>query len=271
MIKRLTLPFLFVLLSISALETLRPAAFGALPPILHGSPVPFAPGERFVYDVQLNETTVGKAVMRVEEKTTFQGREVYHLISEMKSNRFFSLFVPINDRIESYMDVKGLYSHRIEIRKERRKKTEEKVVTFDQIGHRAVQWKNDEEEIFEIPPHVQDALSSLYFFRAQRLPEAGESSNIDIHESEKNGKLEIRSLYKERVTTPAGTFDAVKVQTDLPQKGFLSSKGSIFIWFTDDEKRVPVRMQTQSKRGLITLLLSSQRAGEDHPVTAHSF
>ncbi|MDC4226123.1 MAG: DUF3108 domain-containing protein [Candidatus Manganitrophus sp.] len=128
------------------------------------SPVPFAPGERFVYDVLLNDAKVGMAVMKVE-KTMLEGRAVYHLISEVKSSGFFSFFVPINDRVESYMDMKDLYSHRIEIRKERRRKTEEKVVTFDQIGHRAVQRKNNEEETFEIPPRVQDSLSSLYLFQ----------------------------------------------------------------------------------------------------------
>lgn len=274
MIKRLTLSFLFVFfvfLFVAALERAHPAAFGAIPPISYVSPVPFAPGERFVYDVLLNESKVGKAVMEVQEKTTFQGSEVYHLISELKSSGFFSLLMPIHDRVESYMDVKDLYSHRVEIRKERRRKTEEKVVTFDQIGHRAVQWKNNEEERFEIPPHVQDSLSSLYFFRTQQLPKAGEAMTIDIYENEKNGKLEVRNLSKEEVKTPAGTFDTIKIQTALPQMGALSKNGTVFIWFTEDDKRVPVLMQSESKRGLITVTLSSQREGENHPIAAKAF
>jgi hypothetical protein len=260
MSKRTALSFLFIFLSAWTSEKTAPAAFGAIPPSSYISPLPFAPGERFDYDVLLNKAKVGKAVMRVQ-KTILQGRAVYHLISEVKSSGFFSLLVPINDRVESYMDVKDLYSHRIEIRKERRRKTERKVVTFDQIGHRAVQWKNNEEETFEIPPRVQDSLSSLYFFRTQPLPEAGEVIAIDIHESEKNGKLEVRSLSEERVTTPAGIFRTVKVQTVLPKEGPLSSEGRIFIWFTDDDKRIPVLMQTESKRGLITVLLSARREG----------
>lgn len=264
------LPFLILFLLMTMSERVPPAAFGAIPPVSYTSPVPFAHGERFVYDVLLNDAKVGKAVMKVE-KTILQGREVYHLTSEVKSSGFFALIIPINDRVESYMDVKDLYSHRIEIRKERRRKKEEKVVNFDQIGHRAVQWKNNEAETFEIPPRVQDSLSSLYFFRTQPLPEAGEAVAIDVHESEKNGKLEVLSLYKERVTTPAGTFDTIKVQTALPKEGPLSSKGRVFIWFTDDDKRVPVLMQTESKRGVITVLLSSQREGKDHPLTAEAF
>lgn len=262
MSKRTALSFLFIFLSALMSEKTAPSAFGAIPPASYISPFPFAPGERFIYDVLLNDAKVGKAVMKVE-RAILQGREVYHLISEVKSSGFFSLLVPINDRVESYMDVKDLYSHRIEIRKERRRKTEEKVVTFDQIGHRAIQWKNNEEEIFEIPPRVQDSLSSLYFFRTQPLPEAGEVIAIDIHESEKNGKLEVRSLSEERVTTPAGTFQTMKVQTALPKESPLSSKGRIFIWFTDDDKRVPVLMETESKRGVITVLLLSQRGREE--------
>lgn len=264
------LPFLLVFLFAWMPERISPAAFGAIPPVSYTAPTPFAPGERFVYDVLLNDAKVGKAVMKVE-KTVLAGRAVYHLISEVKSSGFFSLLVPINDRVESYMDMKGLYSHRIQIRKERRRKTEEKVVTFDQVGHRAVQWKNNEAETFEIPPRVQDSLSSLYFFRTQPLPSAGEGISIDIHESEKNGKLEVRSLSRQRVTTPAGTFETIKVETALPKEGPLSRKGRVFIWFTEDDKRVPVLMQTESKRGQITVLLSSQREGKDHPLTAEAF
>lgn len=261
--------FLLIFLFTLMLERISPAAFGAIPPVPYTSPFPFAPGERFVYDVLLNDAKVGKAVMRVE-KTTLEGREVYHLISEVKSSGFFSLLVPINDRVESYMDVRGLYSHRIEIRKERRRKTEEKVVRFDQLEHRAVQWKNNKEERFEIPPRVQDSLSSLYFFRTKPLPQTGEAVAIDIHESEKNGKLEIRSLFEERVTTPAGTFQTMKVQTALPKESPLSSEGRVYIWFTDDDKRVPVLMQTESKRGLITVLLSSQQEGRDNAPAAEA-
>lgn len=271
MTKRIA-PLLFFLILFSALtlERTTPGAFGAIPPVSYTSPVPFAPGERFVYDVLLNDTRVGKAVMKVEE-TVLEGRAVYHLISEVKSSGFFSFIVPINDRVESYMDMKDLYSHRIEIRKERRRKTEEKVVTFDQVGHRAVQWKNNEEETFEIPPRVQDSLSSLYFFRTQPFPDTGEEISIDIHESEKNGKLEVRSLSRERVTTPAGSFQTTKVETALPKEGPLSSKGRIFIWFTEDDRRVPVLMRTESKRGVITVVLSSQREGKEQSLTAEAF
>ncbi|MDC4226124.1 MAG: DUF3108 domain-containing protein [Candidatus Manganitrophus sp.] len=76
---------------------------------------------------------------------------------------------------------------------------------------------------------------------------------------------------RQRVTTPAGTFETTKVQTALPKESPLSSKGRFFIWFTDDDKRVPVLMQTESKRGVITVLLSSQREGKDHPLTAEAF
>lgn len=271
MSKRLALPLLLIFLSTSILKQIPPDAFGAIPPASYTtSPVPFAPGERFVYDVLLNDAKVGKAIMKVEQ-TMFEGRAVYHLTSEVKSSGFFSLIVPINDRVESYMDMKDLYSHRIEIRKERRRKTEEKVISFDQIEHLAVQRKNNKEETFEIPPRVQDSLSSLYFFRTRPLPEVGEAVAIDVHESEKNGKLEVLSLYKERVTTPAGTFETIKVQTALPKESPLSSKGRVFIWFTNDDKRVPVLMQTESKRGVITVLLSSQREGENSTLTAEAF
>lgn len=258
--RRLIVPFLFVL----ALQLFHPDAFSAIPPAseLSLAGVPFLPGERLSYEVLLDEMKVGKATMRVIEKFTFHGREAYHLSSEVKTDGFLALFAPINDRVESYMDAEGLYSQRVQIRKERRTKTDEKIVMFDQIGHRAFQRKNNREEVFEIPPRVQDSLSSLYYFRTQPFPEIGGSFSIDVHESEKNRKIEVRVLQRERVKTPAGEFDTLKIRTNLPKEGVLAGAGEIFIWFTDDDRRIPVLLQTESKRGTIVAALSSQENGK---------
>ncbi|MBI3805666.1 MAG: DUF3108 domain-containing protein [Nitrospirae bacterium] len=245
-----------------ALQLLLPDAFSAIPPISYVTPFPFVAGERLSYQVTLDQMKIGKAIMKVIEKVQFEGKEVYHLSSEVKTSGFLSLFTRINDRVESYMDAEGLFSRRVEVRKERRMKTDEKVVTFDQIGHRAVQWKNNREEVFEIPPRVQDSLSSLYYFRTQRFPEIGGALFIDVHESGKNRKIEVRVLQQERVTTPAGTFDTIKVQTALPKEGAFSGNGDLFIWFTNDDRRMPVLLQSESQRGTVTVALEAQQRGE---------
>ncbi len=221
----------------------------------------FAPGERLVYDITYLGVKAGIAVLEVLEKTRVKGREVYRILSTTQSSDFVSLFYPVNDRIESYIDTEGLYSHYIQMKQRQGKRKREKTISFDQARHQAVQFKSDQEKIFEIPAGVQDSLSSLYYFRAKNSIEVGRSVFIDVHESEKNWKLEIRGLQKERITTPVGTFDTIKVQAMAQYEGIFLDRGDIFIWFTEDENRVPVMIRSKISIGTITAILSSRREG----------
>lgn len=49
-------------------------------------------------------------------------------------------------------------------------------------------------------------------------------------------------MRKESVTTPAGTFRTVVVssQMNIESEGLFYSPGSLTIWLTDDDQRVPV-------------------------------
>lgn len=252
--------FLFTcLLAISPIEATEPTS--VRPPLHPLANSSFGPGERLAYDVTYLGAKAGIAVMEVTEKTNLKGREVYHIVSTAQSNDFVSLFYPVDDRVESFIDVEGFYSHYIKVKQHQGKRRREKVISFDQIQHRAVQFKNNKEKVFEIPPRVQDSLSSLYFFRVKNTIDVGRSVFIHVHESEKNWLLEIRGLARERVTTPVGTFNTIKVQAKVQYEGLFMDKGDVFIWFTEDEKRIPVMMRSKIKIGTITAVLSSRREG----------
>ena len=233
----------------------------SIPPLSQSSTAVFAAGERLVYDITYLGAKGGKAVLEVLERTRMKERDVYRIVSTAQSNDFVSLFYPVDDRIESFMDIEGLYSHHIKIKQQQGKRKREKVIDFDQVRHRATQIKKNKQEVFEIPPKVQDSLSSLYFFRTTPPVEVGESTFIDVHESEKNWQLEIRVLAREEVTTPVGKFHTIKVKAVVHYEGLFMKKGDVFIWFTDDHKRIPVMMKARIKFGAITAVLSSRREG----------
>jgi hypothetical protein len=232
-------------------------AFGDTPPLA------FAPGERLVYDLSYMGMSAGIGVMEVMEKKTMNGRAVYPIVSTAQSNDFISMLYPVDDRVESYMDVGGLYSHHLKVRQRQGKKRREKTIDFDQIAHRAIQTQNNRQTVFDIPARVQDMLSSLYFFRAQGPLRVGDSTFIDVYEDEKSWQLEIRALNREKVTTPVGTFDTIKVQALVQYQGIFLDKGDVFIWVTDDAQHLPVLIHSKIKIGTIRAMLTLRRDG--HP------
>ncbi|MFQ5543068.1 MAG: DUF3108 domain-containing protein [Nitrospiria bacterium] len=221
--------------------------------------IPFRPGERLVYDVNYFNVPAGTAVMEVVEKGTMKGRDVFHILSTVRSNKMTSLFYRVRDRIETFIDAEGLYSHFIRIKQRQGGKKREKIIDFDQVQHRAVQIKKNKRTTYTVPPRVHDSLSSLYYFRAQPSLESGKSVFIDVHESRKNWVLEIQVLGREEVTTALGTFKAIKAKALVHYEGLFMDKGDVTLWLTDDAQRIPVLIRTKIRIGSINIELRSMQ------------
>ncbi len=221
----------------------------------------FWPGERLEYEVSYLGVPSGHAVMEVVGKTQMKGREVFHVVSTVRSNGFVDLFYRVRDRVETFIDVESQYSHAIKIKQRQGKKKRDRAIDFDQVRHRAVLFKKSKVETFLVPPNVQDALSSLYYFRSQYPLEVGNSTFIPVHASKKNWELEVQILSREEITTPLGTFKTVKAKALSRFEGVFMDKGDVTIWLTDDSRHIPIMIESEIKIGSISILLSS--AGDD--------
>lgn len=184
-------------------------------------------------------------------------RSVYKVSSVTKSNRVISLFYPVNDLIETYMDTRTLYPYRYRSRQEEGTYSSDKEILFDREKNMATFIKHNaggETHTSEVPPMVQDPLSVVYFFRT--LPvEIGKDVSLDVYDGKKNWTLVIQVLKKEKVWTPAGTFNTIKIKALIKFEGIFVNKGDVLVWFTDDASRTPVMMESKIKIGHITAML----------------
>jgi len=112
-----------------------------------------------------------------------------------------------------------------------------------------------------VAEYVQDVLSAFYFIRTQDL-KVGKSLFVDNHTDKKNYPLEVKVLRKERVKVPAGTFNCVVVEPILKASGIFKQKGSLTVWLTDDEIKMPVLMKSKVIVGSISTELTNYRLGE---------
>jgi hypothetical protein len=219
----------------------------------------FGVGERLVFSVGWEFVNAGTAVMEIPEITKLNGRKCYHIVSTAKSNKFFSVFFKVDDRVESFMDVHGLHSLRYDKRLREGKFEADVSMIFDQKNHLAIY--NAGKDTFQVPAHAQDVLSAFYFVRTQEL-KLGQSIFVDNHTDKKNYPLEVRVLRKERVKVPAGEFDCVVVEPILQTPGIFEQRGSLTVWLTDDEVKMPVLMKSKVVIGSIVTELTSYQLGE---------
>ena len=89
--------------------------------------------------------------------------------------------------------------------------------------------------------------------------EVGKTYTFDRYYKPDRNPVTLRVLRKERVTVPAGTFDAVVVQPVIKTKGIFSEGGQAEVWISDDARRMIVQMKSQLKFGSLNLYLRSTR------------
>lgn len=219
----------------------------------------FGVGERFVFSVGWEFINAGTAVMEIQEIVKFKGNKCYHIVSTAKSNKFFSVFFNVDDKVESYMDVHGLYSWRYDKRLREGKFEADVSMYFDQKNHLAIY--NEGKDTFEVAEYAQDVLSAFYYVRTQDLI-VGSSIFVPNHTDKKNYPLEVKVLRKERVKVSAGEFDCVVVEPIMQTPGIFEHKGSLKVWLTDDQVKMPVLMKSKVVIGSIATELIEYKLGE---------
>ncbi len=241
--------------------TLGIAATPGEQPALHA----FTHGERLTYRIAWHGVPAGTGILRIEEPVRINEREVFHVVSEAQSNDFVSLFYPVDDHVETFIDVAGIYPHRTTVRQREGKTRRYREVYFDHTRRRARQLFEGREEFFDIPEHVQDSLSALYYLRTVNPLVVGQSVMINIHDNGRNWTLEAKVLGKERVRTFAGSFETFKVAAYLKFKGLWLDKGNVYVWLTDDSKRTPVLVRGEVRIGAVTATLTAKEDGAAVP------
>jgi len=67
---------------------------------------------------------------------------------------------------------------------------------------------------------------------------------------------------RENVQTPAGTFSALLVEPEMVSGG-VEREERLHIWYSDDERHLPVRIRTELKFGSVTATLKSVTPGAE--------
>jgi hypothetical protein len=219
--------------------------------------VPFRPGEKLTFDIRYGFVKAGVATMEIMDVEACDDGDCYRILSTARSTMPFSLFYEAHDSVFSLMDTRRLYTTRFEKHVKEGNLIKDEVVIFDQERHTATY---PDSSVIDVPPNVQDVLSSLYFLRTKRL-QVGQTVRIENHADRKNYPLEIKILRSETVSVPAGKFKCFVVEPILKASGLFEHQGSLTVWITQDARVMPVMMKGRVIVGSIDAVLTSVEPG----------
>jgi hypothetical protein len=101
---------------------------------------------------------------------------------------------------------------------------------------------------------LTDLLSGIYYAASQNLV-VGQSFVMPLADALHTVPVTMKVEGREEVKTPLGTFKTIRVQPTA-DAGVVKNRGNIWIWYTDDEKHLPVQMRARLFWGTITFRLS---------------
>ena len=207
-------------------------------------------GERLVFELTWFKLKAGTSVLEVSEGEN-QGRKAYNISAVTTSNDYVDIIYKVRDRIDSFIYADNLSSYRYKVHQEEGSFRRDKEIRFDYDKGIVNYTRDKQNTLHHIKAFVQDSLSSIYYLRTKELT-VGKSVIIDVFDSRKLWQVEVQVLGKEKIETPVGAFNTLLVKPILKFEGIFQRKGDVYIWLTDDARKIPVRMRSKIKIGSIS-------------------
>jgi len=197
--------------------------------------------EELVYRVDFIGITMGYARFRYEGKVFIAGKAAYHLNVRAWTSGVLSFIYPINETIDYYLDAETIAPIRQEFTQ--RESEKDDVALYDQetgwITYRYRQTGKIRKRV-ETVPSVYDPVSVAYYFRWRDL--GAENRPRNMYGGRKLYQISSRILGTERIRTERGEVDTIAVLPIIRRDGKPDNKGDLKVWFSNDERRVPVRL-----------------------------
>jgi len=229
--------------------------------------VPFAAGERLVYTVSWLKIEGGEMTLATTREASPDGVPVHRIRLSAVSNDYVSRFYPVDTRYETWVDARDFTPVRFEKHAREGRYSADEVEEFD-LTKRVAVWRNarDARRVGPIPERFQDVISSFYYMRTVPLV-PGEETRVDLYSRGKLYRLVVAVLGREKVETELGVFDALKVQPRMHDSEASEdrNKGKLFLWFSDDARRLPVQARTILPIGSVTARLTRVEGGAPGP------
>ena len=207
---------------------------------------------KFVYDIYWSGIKAGEATLSYENTP-----EGITITSTAQSAPFISIFYKVDDLSQSTLYPDG-HPNKYTVKIQEGHHRKDKVTYFsakpESYAQKVIYTDNLKNETieFNLDKQAFDPLSAAYEISRRKL-RTGRSEYIDIFDNKKVYNTEVQVLGKERISTPAGEFDTILIKPLLKSEGIFIQKGEIYIWLTDDEKRIPVMIKSKVKIGSVTV------------------
>jgi hypothetical protein len=232
---------------------------------------PFHVGEKITHEAYYNLFGFTAGVLTLDTLPFVQvnGRKAYQFALGLKTSKLFNTVYSIEDQVEtlvdyelwlprlynmhvkessqlregrSYFDFQNLKAHYDEKKVSKKKGAEEKTQEWD------------------ILPYSQNVFSIIFYMRLFAWRD-GKDYSFRIANDNENLVFKGRVVAREKLDTDIGPMNAIKIKPEIILKGSFKPVGDIFIWLSDDDRKIPLRIESKIKIGTIVSEITDYQPG----------
>jgi Protein of unknown function (DUF3108) len=231
--------------------------------------VSFGKGEQLDYKVNFLGFTVGKAVTKIDQKVhSIHSRPCYKVDAWGETSDWISWVTRVKDNWGGYLDTTDLTPHvgYRKIREGRYKKDE--LTVYDHNKNKAeVKVMNHDTgiygtpEFYDIPKDGKDLVSGFMYLRVIDFAKVKKGDTVHISGFYEDTAYDLRIMHKgiENIHTKVGKIPCYKLVPIMPDNKLFDGENSITVWLSQDENKIPVKIQAKMFIGHTGLELTSFR------------
>ena len=218
---------------------------------------PFRVGEKVVHSVSYFGTEAGRLTLQTMPYLDVNNKKSYHFQIGLSTSSLYSKVYSVDDTVDTFMDFESLVPHVFKLSLRETGKLQHSQGYFNHDTLKANYWekkyteKNGQEDTkktWDLLPFSQNAFSGIFYMRIFDW-KIGKSYSFRVSDDEKNVIFKGTAIAKEKLSTDAGNFNAIKIKADIVSRGALSSAGNIYFWVSDDDRKLILKIEAEIKIG----------------------
>ncbi len=231
-----------------------------------GSQHPFPAVETLHYSIEWHLINAGTALLRIEPIKASNGPQ-WDVKVELQSTGVVSRLYKLDDKYTVHVEDQFCATSSDMDAFEGRKHLGTKV-TYDRARDHATYVERDliknttvSTKETPIPSCVADVIAGLYKLRTMQL-QPGQSVQIPTSDGKKSAQVRIEAQDREEIKNRLGRFKTIRYEAFIFNGVIYSKKARMFVWLTDDARRLPVQIRARMAFPIGSITLALEK--EDH-------
>ncbi len=218
-------------------------------------------GEKIYIDITYLGINAGQIVVETQPNVDVGGVDAHHFYARLKSAPFYKYIYELDDTLDSFVSSKSFTPIKYSLLQRESGKNIDDIQLYDREKLKTFTFykkenlkkkqkiKKENKEAY-IPRYFQDALSILHYLRGLPL-KVSDTYRIPVVNKAKILILDTKVLKKETISTDLGKKKAIKINVKTGYTGETIKSGDMTFWFSDDERRILLRIKAKIKLGSV--------------------